>query len=48
MEFYVCHSLKFIEKFVLRVTVYFVLLFTLSVTYYCMLDVVMVLNWLNE
>ena len=48
VEFYVCHSLKFIEKFVLRVTAYFVLLYTISVTYYCMLDVVMVLNWLNE
>lgn len=48
VEFYVCHSLKFIEKFVLRVTAYFVLLYTTSVTYYCMLDVVMVLNWLNE
>ena len=43
-----CHSLKFIDKFVLRVTAYFVLLYTISVTYYCMLDVVMVLNWLNE
>ena len=48
MEFYVCHSLKFIDKFVFRVTAYFVLLYTISVTYYCMLDVVMVLNWLNE
>lgn len=48
VEFYVCHSLKFIDKFVLRVTAYFVLLYTISVTYYCMLDVVMVLNWLNE